>query len=146
MCGRSSPRDPDRLAFVTQTTLSVDDTVDIVAALQGAFPGDHRPAQGRHLLRHDQPAGGGQGDRRPCDRHAGRRRAELVQLACAWSKWRERAGCACSQLVQRAAESTGQFWTAPTVGITAGASAPEALIDEVIAAFGERFDISVGTG
>ena len=58
----SRPRDPARLAYVTQTTLSVDDTAEIVAALQRALPGDRRAAQGRHLLRHHQPPGGGQGD------------------------------------------------------------------------------------
>ena len=56
-----SVRDPERLAFITQTTLSVDDTAEIVAALQARFPGNRRAAQGRHLLRHDQPAGGRQG-------------------------------------------------------------------------------------
>ncbi len=51
----------ERLAFITQTTLSVDDTAEIVAALQAPLPGHRRAAQGRHLLCHDQPAGGRQG-------------------------------------------------------------------------------------
>ena len=53
----------DKLAYVTQTTLSVDDTREIVAVPEGALPGDRRPAQGRHLLRHHQPAGGGEARR-----------------------------------------------------------------------------------
>ncbi len=78
-----APRDPARLAYVTQTTLSVDDTAEIVAALRARFPGDRRAAQGGHLLRHHQPPGGGQGDG-PEDRRApGDRRAELVELAAA---------------------------------------------------------------
>ena len=58
------PRDPERLAYITQTTLSVDDTAAIVAILKERFPGIVGPAQGGHLLRHHQPAGGGEGDRR----------------------------------------------------------------------------------
>ena len=65
------PRDTDRLAFITQTTLSVDDTKEIVGVLKDRFPSMITPAQGRHLLRHDQPPGGGEADRaglRPHDR------------------------------------------------------------------------------
>ena len=51
------------LAFITQTTLSVDDTAGIVAVLRDRFPDDPRPGEGGHLLRHHQPPGGGEGDR-----------------------------------------------------------------------------------
>ena len=47
-----------KLAYVTQTTLSVDDTADIVAALARSLSQNRRPTQGRHLLRHHQPSGG----------------------------------------------------------------------------------------
>ena len=68
-----SPEDVDRLefpptpklAYLTQTTLSVDDANRIIARLQAALPADRRPAEGRHLLRHAEPPGGGS--------HAGRR-------------------------------------------------------------------------
>ena len=53
--------DPAELAFVTQTTLSVDDTAEIVARAAAALPGHRRAAQGRHLLRDHQPPGRGQG-------------------------------------------------------------------------------------
>ena len=59
-CAAFVPRDPANLAYVTQTTLSVDDTAEIVAALQGALSEHRRAAQGGHLLRHHQPPGGGQ--------------------------------------------------------------------------------------
>ena len=62
---RFEPRDPERLAYITQTTLSVDDTAAIVAVLKAALSRHRRPAQGGHLLRHHQPPGGGQGDCRP---------------------------------------------------------------------------------
>ena len=80
---RSRPRDPARLAYITQTTLSVDDTAEIVAALRGALPGDRRAAQGGHLLRHHQPPGGGEGDGAADRRAARHRRAQLVELAAA---------------------------------------------------------------
>ena len=76
-----APRDPARLAFVTQTTLSVDDTADDRRGAAGAVPRHRRPAQGGHLLRHHQPPGGGQGDGAADRRAAGDRRAELVELA-----------------------------------------------------------------
>ena len=46
------PKDPNNLAFVTQTTLSIDDTAEIVAHLKERFPNINGAAQGRHLLRH----------------------------------------------------------------------------------------------
>ena len=56
----------------------------------------------------------------------------------------EKAGCAYSQLVQRATDIDWRSLDGiSTVGITAGASAPEVLIDEVIAAFGDRYDMTV---
>ena len=54
-----------KLAFVTQTTLSVDDTAEIVDAPARALSRDRRAAQGRHLLRHHQPPGSGQDVSRP---------------------------------------------------------------------------------
>ena len=60
---RSTSPDPPNLAYVTQTTLSVDDTAEIVAALRRALSRHRGPEDGGHLLRHHQPAGRGQGDR-----------------------------------------------------------------------------------
>ncbi len=54
---------PDQLAYVTQTTLSVDDTAAIVERLKQRFPAIVGAAQGRHLLRDDQPAGSGEARR-----------------------------------------------------------------------------------
>ena len=53
--------DPARVAYVTQTTLSVDETAEIVAVLRRRFPGDRGARRGRHLLRDDEPPAGGQG-------------------------------------------------------------------------------------
>jgi 4-hydroxy-3-methylbut-2-enyl diphosphate reductase len=136
-------RDPSRLAFVTQTTLSVDDTADIVAALRARFPAIIGPHKEDicYATTNRQEAVKAMAPR--CD-------AMLVVGAPNSSNSRRlvevgsRAGCPYAQLVQRAADID---WRAlegiRTVGITAGASAPEVLIDEVIAAFRDRYDVTV---
>jgi hypothetical protein len=58
-----TPKNPAKLAVITQTTLSVDDTKEIVDVLKAAFPAHGDPAQGRYLLRHDQSPGRGEADR-----------------------------------------------------------------------------------
>ena len=69
-----------RLAYVTQTTLSVDETSEIISALRARYPDDPRAEEGRHLLRHLEPAVGREGDARR-DRPAARDRvAQLVEL------------------------------------------------------------------
>ena len=73
-------KDPAKLAYVTQTTLSVDDTKDVIAALQASVPRDQGALQGRHLLRHHQPPGGGEGHRAAGGAAAGGGCAQLVEL------------------------------------------------------------------
>ena len=139
-----APQDPDRLAWITQTTLSVDDTAAIVAMLTRALPEHRRPAQGRHLLRHDQPPGRREARRRRSRRHDRRRRAELLQLAAPsrGGGTRRLPASRCSSSARP--RSTGRrFANIARLGVTAGASAPEVLIDEVIDAFSERFEVSV---
>lgn len=135
--------DPDRLAFVTQTTLSVDDTKDIVAALQTRFPnivGPHKEdicyatTNRQHAVKAIAPK---------CDALLvvgapnSSNSKRLVEVAA-------NNGCAYAQLVQRA---TDIDWRAldgiETIGLTAGASAPDVLINEVITAFADRFDLTV---
>ena len=136
-------RDPERLAFVTQTTLSVDDTIDIVAALQARFPrivGPHKEDI-CYATTNRQEAVKAMAPK--CD-------AMLVVGAPNSSNSKRlvevgsKAGCAYSQLVQRAPDID---WRAlegiSSVGITAGASAPEELITEVIDAFRDRYDVTV---
>ena len=55
--------DAEHLTYLTQTTLSVDETDEIVEVLRQRFPADHGPAEGRHLLRDPEPSGRGQGGR-----------------------------------------------------------------------------------
>ena len=135
-------RDPERLAYVTQTTLSVDDTAEIVAALQARFPaivGPHKEdicyatTNRQEAVKAMAPH---------CD-------ALLVVGAPNSSNSRRlvevgaRAGCPYAQLVGRASEIDWRSLEGiRSVGITAGASAPEVLIDEVIAAFEARYDVT----
>ena len=136
-------RDPARLAFVTQTTLSVDDTAEIVAALQARFPmivGPHKEDICYATTNRQEAVKAMAPD---CD-------AILVVGAPNSSNSKrlvevgQRAGCRYAQLVQRASDID---WRAlegiRSIGITAGASAPEVLIDEVISAFRDRFDVTV---
>ncbi len=138
-----APRDPERLAFITQTTLSVDDTVEIVAALKARFPAIIGP--------HKEDICYATTNRQAAVKAiAGRIDALLVIGAPNSSNSRRlvevgRAnGCAYAQLVQRAADID---WRAlagiRSIGITAGASAPEVLVNEVIDAFRSRFDTTV---
>jgi 4-hydroxy-3-methylbut-2-enyl diphosphate reductase len=138
-----TPRDPDRLAFITQTTLSVDDTAEVVAALKARFPAIVGPAKEDicYATTNRQEA---------VKAIAGRIDALLVIGAPNSSNSKRlvevgaRAGCAYAQLVQRAGDIDWRaLATIRSVGITAGASAPEELVNEVIDAFRDRFEVTV---
>ena len=73
--------DPDRVAYLTQTTLSIDDTRDILAVLKRRFPEPEGALQAGHLLRDPEPSGRRQGDGAARGHAAGARGAELLQLA-----------------------------------------------------------------
>jgi len=137
------PHDPEKLAFITQTTLSVDDTAAVVAALKARFPaivGPHKEDICYATTNRQEAVKAMAPD---CD-------AILVVGAPNSSNSRRlvevgaKAGCAYAQLVQRA---TDIDWRAldgiRSIGITAGASAPEVLIDEVVDAFRARYDVTV---
>jgi 4-hydroxy-3-methylbut-2-enyl diphosphate reductase len=136
-------RDPERLAFVTQTTLSIDDTADIVAALRARFPAIVGPHKEDicYATTNRQEAVKAMAPKADAMLVVGAPNSSnskrLVEVGA-------RAGCAYAQLVQRA---TDIDWRAldgiRTVGVTAGASAPEELVDEVIDAFRDRFDVTV---
>ena len=136
-------RDEARLAYITQTTLSVDDTAGIVAALHARFAA----ITGPHKEDICYATTNRQGSVKAI---AGRIDALLVIGAPNSSnslrlvEVGRAAGCPYAQLVQRAVDID---WRAldgiRTVGITAGASAPEVLVEEVIDAFRARFDVTV---
>lgn len=139
------PTNPNDMAWITQTTLSVDDTAGIVAALERRFPdivGPNRQDICYATTNRQEAVKSLAGD---CDAILvvgapnSSNSMRLVEVA-------QKLGCERSMLVQRASEIN---WTAfqgiKTLGVTAGASAPEVLVEEVIAAFSERYEIEVET-
>ena len=136
-------RNPEKLAFVTQTTLSVDDTKDVIAALESRFPaiiGPHKEdicyatTNRQEAVKEVAPISDALLVVGAPNSSNSRR---LVEVAT-------RAGCDYAQLVQRATEID---WRAlegiSTIAVTAGASAPAILVDEVIDAFRDHFDVTV---
>ena len=138
-----APKNPDNLAFVTQTTLSVDDTSKIIDVLKNRFPTIKSPPKEdicyattnrQEVVKQVAPevdamivVGA------PNSSNSMR----LVEVA-------ERSGCKKSILVQRAKDiNWGDFSNISSLGITAGASAPETLVEEIIDAFAARFKIDV---
>ena len=138
-----TPRDPAKLAFITQTTLSVDDTADIVTALKARFPAIVGP--------HKEDICYATTNRQEAVKAIAPRIDALLVIGAPNSSNSKRlvevgraAGCAYAQLVQRAGDID---WRAlgplKSVGVTAGASAPEVLVNEVIDAFRARYDVTV---
>lgn len=136
-------RDADALAYVTQTTLSVDDTIGIVAALHARFPAIKGPHKEDICYATTNRQAAVKAMAAECE-------AMLVVGAPNSSNSRRlvevgaRAGCGYAQLVQRAADID---WRAlegiRTIGVTAGASAPEVLVNEVIEALEARYDVTI---
>ena len=136
-----SVTDESQLGYVTQTTLSVDDTADIIAALEARFPALTAPSSESIC-------------------YATTNRQEAVKVAAPGTDMflivgapnssnskrlvevARRHGAADAVLVQRAAEITWpRMDGASVIGISAGASAPEIVVQEIIEAFRERFDV-----
>ena len=138
-----APRDPGKLAFITQTTLSVDDTAAIVEALKSRFPTIVGPR--REDICYATT------NRQEAVKAVARDIDALLVIGAPNSSNSKRlvevgraAGCGYAQLVQRATDIDWRaLGRARAVGLTAGASAPEVLINEVIDAFREKFDVTV---
>jgi 4-hydroxy-3-methylbut-2-enyl diphosphate reductase len=137
------PRDAQNLAFVTQTTLSVDDTREIVDALRSRFPAINGP--------HKEDICYATTNRQEAIKAVAPEVDAMIVVGSPNSsnslrlvEVAERAGCKISMLVDRASEiDWARFEGIKTLGVSAGASAPEKLVDEVIEAFAQRFDIKV---
>jgi 4-hydroxy-3-methylbut-2-enyl diphosphate reductase len=135
--------DPSNLAYATQTTLSVDDTIEIVAALRHRFPAIQGPKMEDICYATTNRQAAVKAIAGRCDALVvigapnSSNSMRLVEVAANY-------GCARSRLVQRAAEMDWQWLgDARRLGITAGASAPELLVDELITACRERYDVTV---
>ena len=139
-----TPKNPNNLAFVTQTTLSLDDTAGIVEALRRKFPtiiGPHRqdicyattnrqeavkevaPRVDAMIVVGSPNSSNSQRLREVAEKHGALSRLVEGRRAIDWSLYND----------------------VKVIGVTAGASAPDVLVNEVIEAFGERFDISIET-
>lgn len=136
------PRDPEKLAFITQTTLSVDDTTATVASLRKRFPNITGP--------HKKDICYATTNRQEAVKAVAPMIDALLVIGAPNSSNSRRlvevgktCGCEYSQLVQR---SDDIDWRAlagvKSIGITAGASAPEILINEVIDAFKARYNVT----
>ena len=140
---RFAPQDPEKIAFVTQTTLSVDDTSEIVATLRRRFPAIAGP--------HKEDICYATTNRQDAVKTIAPRADAMLVIGAPNSsnsmrlvEVAERAGCAYAALVQRASDIDWAALGQPaTVGLTAGASAPDVLVDEVVDAFRERFNVTV---
>ena len=134
-------RDPNKLAYVTQTTLSIDDTAEVVEALKVRFPTIVGP--------HKEDICYATSNRQAAVKEIAPDVDALLVIGAPNSSNSQRlvevakkAGCKNSQLVQRATEiNWDKLMDIKSIGITAGASAPEILINEVIEALKERFEI-----
>ena len=133
------------LAYLTQTTLSVDDTNDVIQVLRRRFPGIHGPKQEDICYATTNRQQAVKAIAASCDallvvgapNSSNSRR--LVEVA-------RNLGCEPAMLVDRAnSVEWDRLSGATRVGLTAGASAPEILVEEVLAAFRERFDVTVET-
>ncbi len=79
-------RDENKVIWLSQTTLSVDETMETVHRLRESLPEAAGSAQRRHLLRHTEPPGRGQGDGARVRAGDRRRFAQLVELGAVWSR------------------------------------------------------------
>jgi 4-hydroxy-3-methylbut-2-enyl diphosphate reductase len=138
-----TPRDPSRLAYLTQTTLSVDDTAAMVAILKERFPAIVGPRKEDICYATSNRQAAVKAIAGRCDALIvvgapnSSNSLRLVEVA-------ERAGCPRAHLVQQAADiQWDDFQGIATLGVTAGASAPEELVTEIIDAFRARYDVSV---
>ena len=139
------PRDRHKLAYITQTTLSVDDTIEIVNALKSRFPAIVGP--------HKEDICYATTNRQEAVKAVAPKIDALLVIGAPNSSNSKRlvevgktAGCNYSQLVQRATDIDWRSLRGiKSIGITAGASAPEVLINEVIEAFRNHYDVTSET-
>ena len=139
-----SVSDPENLAFLTQTTLSVDDTEDVIAALKARFPSIQGP-RGEDICYATS-------NRQTAVKAVTERAEKLLVIGATNSsnslrlaELGQRRGLP-SKLIQRATDIDFEWLGQPAVlGLTAGASAPEVLVREVVDALRERFHVTEET-
>ena len=138
-----APRNPQRLAYITQTTLSLDDTAQIVAALQARFPAIKPPHK-------DDICYATANRQQAVKRIAARVEMMLVVGAPNSSnslrlvEVARQSGCPDARLIGHVGDIDWQAFGRPKrIGLTAGASAPERLLQEIVAALRARFRVAI---
>ena len=137
------PRSPDKLAYTTQTTLSIDDTREILASLKRRFPNMVGPAREDICY--------ATSNRQDAVKTIARRCEAVIVVGAPNSsnsqrlvETARRAGCKRAYLVQRGEDiDFERLGPVRTLGVTAGASAPEVLVEEVIETLRRRFTVKV---
>jgi 4-hydroxy-3-methylbut-2-enyl diphosphate reductase len=140
-----APADTENLAFVTQTTLSVDDTREIIEALQARFPAIVSP--------HKEDICYATTNRQEAVKKVAPMVDAMIVVGSPNSsnsqrlrEVAERSGCKVARLFNRAQDIDWDLFSdIRTLGVTAGASAPEVLVEEIIDAFAQRYEVSVET-
>ncbi len=142
---RFQPKDTSQLAYVTQTTLSVDDTAQIVECLKSRFPAIVGP--------HKEDICYATTNRQDAVKRVAPQVDAMIVVGAPNSsnsqrlkEVAEREGCRRAVLLQNAGEiDWSLFGNIASLGITAGASAPEVLVEQIIAAFAERYEVDVAS-
>lgn len=137
------PENPKKLSYITQTTLSIDDTREIIAILKDRFPAIQGP--GRADICYATT------NRQEAVKQIAPRCDALIVVGAPNSsnsqrlrEVAERDGCKTALLIQNADEIDWEtFPVVRSLGITAGASAPEILVENLIDAFRTRYDVRV---
>ncbi|HWK00544.1 MAG TPA: 4-hydroxy-3-methylbut-2-enyl diphosphate reductase [Xanthobacteraceae bacterium] len=137
------PKDASNLAYVTQTTLSLDDTAEIVGILRERFPAIVAP--------HKEDICYATTNRQEAVKRVAPQVDAMIVVGAPNSsnsqrlrEVAERSGCEKTALVQRAAEiDWNVFGNIKSLGLAAGASAPEVLVEEIIDAFADRYEVAV---
>jgi 4-hydroxy-3-methylbut-2-enyl diphosphate reductase len=140
-----TPRDQNNLAYVTQTTLSVEDTAAMVGALKRRFPNIVGP--------HKEDICYATTNRQEAVKRVAPVVDAMIVVGAPNSsnsqrlkEVAERSGCPYAVLVQRSAEiDWNRFEGVRKIGVTAGASAPEVLVEEVLGAFAQRYVLDIET-
>ena len=135
--------DPDNLAYITQTTLSVDDTAEVIEVLRRRFPKICEPKKEDICYATTNRQQAVKAIAEGCDALLvvgapnSSNSARLVEVAT-------KAGCTYAALVQRAEDiDWPSLQGIKRLGITAGASAPEILVEEVVSECRARFDVTI---
>ncbi len=140
-----TPKNPDKLSYITQTTLSVDDTLEMVETLKRRFPSIHGPHKDDICYATTNRQSAVKAIAARCDAILvvgapnSSNSQRLVEVAL-------KAGCPKAMLVQKAAEIPwDEMRDLRTLGVTAGASAPEVLVTEIVDAFRSYYNVEVET-